>query len=208
MSDETTKTPDQQADAPEQQASANPTTDWESRFKGLQKKFNVLMETKGELDNQLAEERMKREDFEKQLASLSNEKDSLTTEKQRKIDELTGQLTQREEELSKLSKMQLKVEVANELGHPELLQLMNAIPDSDNREDVEGAMKTILGFTKAQIEQRERQLTEGLMPGEATAGDTPMPTTEEGWVEMIDELPLGSTERDKAMDSYFKWLRE
>jgi chromosome segregation ATPase len=181
---------------------------WEARFKGLQRKYNVLVETKGELDNQLADERAKREQIQKQLDTLSNEKESLTAENKKKIDELTASLNEKDQTLSELSYVQKKVKVANELGHPELLQLIETIPNTDDEERIKESMKTILGFTKSQIEAREQQITEGLSPGEAGGSEQPLPSTEEGWMEMIDKLPLGSDKRQEAMDAYFDWTMQ
>ena len=207
--DDNTKDLDQQDSTSGQQpAGTQSTENWEDRFKGLQRKFNVLMETKGELEGQLVEQRTKREEIEKQLATLSNEKESLTQTNQQRIEELSAQLQEKEQSLSELSQMQLKVKVANDLGHPELLQLIDTIPNTDDVEKIEGAFKTILGFTESQIKQREVQLTEGLMPGEAASDGSPMPSTEQGWNDYIDGLPLGSDERSNAMDKYFEWTMD
>jgi len=207
MSDET-KDLDQQGNSPDQQPSGTQTTDnWEDRFKGLQRKFNTLMETNGALESQLAEIRLAREEKEKQLATLSNEKDSIQQKTQKQIDDLSAQLQEKEQKLSELSQMQLKVKVANDLGHPELLQLIDTIPNTDDPEQIEGAMKTILDFTQTRVAQREQQLSEGLMPGETATDGSTLPSTEQGWVEMIDKLPLGSSEREEAMDKYFNFLR-
>jgi chromosome segregation ATPase len=205
--DDNTKDLDQQESSSDQQpAGTQATENWEERFKGLQRKFNALMDAKGDLDSQLVEQRSKKEELEKQLATLSNEKESLTNENKKKIDELTSQLNEKEQTLSELSQMQLKVKVANDLGHPELLQLIDTIPNSDSPEQIEQSMKTILGFTKAQIERREQEITEGLMPGETSSDGAPLPSSEEGWQDMIDKLPLGSSERSEAMDHYFEWV--
>lgn len=207
MDDENTQAPGQQDDnnSSGQQDGGTQTTDWESRFKGLQRKYNTLMEAKGELEKQLEQALSKIETLEKTSNQLSVEKDSLLKENQTKIDELTQALNEKDQKLSELSQVQLKVKVANELGHPELVQLIDAIPNSDDPEQVKESMQTILGFTKAQIERREQQLTEGLMPGEANEGTMPQPTTEEGWLDLIDKYPLGSDEYNKAMEAYFNW---
>lgn len=209
MSDETTNTPEQQATSGQQVSDNQSTdsTDWESRYKGLQRKYNTLVETKGELESRLTDLTSTKEHLEKQADVLSVEKDSLLKENQSKIDELTKALEEKDGKLSDLSKIQLKVQVANELGHPELLQLVDAIPSSDDPEVVKESMKTILGFTKAQIEKREAQLTEGLSPGETISERTPMPSTEQGWLDLIGRQSLGSDEYNKVMDAYFNWAR-
>lgn len=207
MDDKDTNTPGQQEqdNSSGQQDSGAQTTDWESRFKGLQRKYNTLMEAKGELEKQLEQAISKIETLEKASNQLSVEKDSLLKENQTKIDELTQALSEKDQKLSELSQVQLKVKVANELGHPELVQLIDAIPNSDDPEQVKESMQTILGFTKAQIERREQQLTEGLMPGEANEQGMPQPTTEEGWLDLIEKYPLGSDEYNNAMEAYFNW---
>jgi chromosome segregation ATPase len=207
MSDETTNTPEQQQTSG-QQVSDNQSidsTDWESRYKGLQRKYNTLVETKGELEGQLSSLTSQREQLEREKDTLSIEKDSLLKNNQSKIDELIATLHEKDGKLSELSKVQLKVQVANELGHPELLQLVNAIPDSDDPEVIKESMKNILGFTKAQIEKREAQLTEGLSPGETTSERAPMPSTEQGWLDLIGRQSLGSDDYNKVMDAYFNW---
>jgi len=194
--------------AGQQPTGTQSTDNWEERFKGLQRKFNTLMEAKGDLEGQLAAQHTTNADKDQQLATLSNEKDSLQLSTQQKIEELTSQISEKDKSLSELSQMQLKVKVANELGHPELLQLIDTIPGTDDPEKVESAFKTILGFTKSQIEQREKQLSEGLMPGDAPPDGKTMPSTEQGWTNLIDSLQLGSEERDDAFDKYFKWMSQ
>lgn len=209
MTDETTKTPGEQDLSPDRQAGDTPTTDWEARFKGLQRTFDTLVKSKGDLETRLADMTSAKEQLEKQTDMLSIDKESAVQKHQTKIDELTNMLTEKETTLSQLAQMQLKVEVANELGHPELIQLIDAIPGSDDKTVVEKAMKDIIGFTNAQVKQRETQLSEGLMPGETADSGGAMPTTEQGWVELIDRQPLGSDEYNKAMDQYFKFtMRE
>ena len=119
MSDETTTTPEQQDTTPAQQAGGNPADNWEARFKGLQTKYNVLVNANGELESQLADVTSKLEHYEKQLANMSVEKDSITNQHKNKIDELTSKLTEYEGNLSELKQYQLKVKVAREMGHPE-----------------------------------------------------------------------------------------
>jgi predicted RNase H-like nuclease (RuvC/YqgF family) len=210
MADENTNTPEQQENnsSGQQDGGNQSTTDWESRFKGLQRKYNTLMEADGVKDEQLSKLQAEKERLEKQVDQLSVEKDSLSKDNQTKIDELTSTLTEKEQELAELSQIQLKVEVANDLGHPELLQLIDAVPDTDDRDQVEKAMKSIIGFTKSQVEKREQQLTDGLMPGETSNDRTPKPETEEGWNDYIESLTLGSDEYNNAMDAYFNWTRK
>jgi len=206
MSDETTTTPEQQDTTPAQQAGGNPADNWEARFKGLQTKYNVLVNANGELESQLADVTSKLEHYEKQLANMSVEKDSLTNQHKNKIDELTSKLTEYEGNLSELKQYQLKVKVAREMGHPELVKVIDSIPNSEDEEAIKNAFKNILDLTSDFVKRREEQLIEGLSPGEAGGDESVLPASEQGWMDYIDSFQLGSKDRVKAQDQYFEFL--
>ena len=211
MTDDNNTTPEQQEPTSGQQAGDNQSTDstdWEARFKGLQRKYNALVEAKSELEAQLSDLTSAKDGLEKKLDTLSVEKDTLITDNKRKFDELTKTLTEREQELEKLSSYQKKVQVARELGHPELIRVLDVIPDTTDEDVLKDSFKSIIELANDAVKQREEQLAEGLSPGAADSDGTPMPTTEQGWKEYIEGLPLGSPERQKAYDTWFNTFGE
>ena len=207
MTDETNTTaPEQQEQPSGQQAGdsqSQDSTDWEARFKGLQRKYNALVETKSELETQLSDLTSTRDGLEKKLDTLSVEKDTLVTDNKRKFDELTERLTEREQELEKLASYQKKVQVARELGHPELIRVLDVVPDTTDEDALKESFKSIIELANDAVRQREDQLAEGISPGAAESDGTPMPTTEKGWLDYIESLPLGSDERARAYDTWF-----
>jgi chromosome segregation ATPase len=209
MSDETNTTPEQQDNSsPGQQAGDTQTTDWEARFKGLQRKYNALVEQHGDLESRIGSLSSEKEQLESRIDTLSTEKDSINSQNQSKIDELTQSLAEKEETLSKLTTFQKKVQIARDMGHPELVKVVDSVPDSDDEEVIKKHFKSILDLTSDLVKAREEQLSEGLSPGGVDSDGAPLPNTHEGWQELINDLPLGSRDRAKAQDQYFQWTRE
>ena len=199
-----TNTPEQQEPSSGQQDGGSQ-TDWESRFKGLQRKYNAQLELDRERENELAELRAKVEKIEKQNGELAVQKDALMSENQLKIDELTRMLSEKEGTVKELSSYQKKVTIAKELGHPELIRVIDSIPNSENEDDIKKAFQDIVSLTQDLVKMREEQLLEGNSPG-GVPNDAPvLPSSQEGWMDYVNKFPLGSNERQDAMDKWFEF---
>ena len=207
MSDEPNTTPDQQDQTSGQQAGDHPETDWESRFKGLQRKYNLLMETKSELEEQLTSLTSQREQLEKKADTLSVERDTLLSENQTKINELTRMLDEKDNSIKELSSYQKKVKIAKEMGHPELVRVIDSVPNTDDEDTIKDAFKAIIELTQDAVRYREEQLFEGQMPGGLDNDAPPLPTTERGWQDYVEKLPVGSQGRSDAMDAWFDFTQ-
>ena len=135
MTDET-KTPDQQDKTPDRQEDGDQQTDWEARFKGLQRKYNVLVDEQSALKERVTDMTSLKEQLEKDATKLSTEKDTLAADYDKQLNELNRLLSEKEQSVSKLTSFQQKVEIANEMNHPELVRVIDSIKDSTDPEEI------------------------------------------------------------------------
>ena len=180
-------------------------TDWEARFKGLQRKYNLLVEQVSDKDDELAAVSSAKEQLEQQLNEVSVEKDTQLSEKDQKINQLTASLNEKELSVRELAAYQKKVDIVRELGHPELVKVINSVPNSDDEEVLKKAFMDIVELNQDVVQAREKQLLDGQSPGGMSNDAPPLPTTQSGWQEYVNKFPLGSDERKKAMDAWFNF---
>ncbi len=210
MPDDTT-TPGEQtaAGGSQQQVAQSLTTnfDWKARFDGQVRKIEELTLRVRDLDGQLAAKTSETEQLRAQLSLKDTEKTAAVGERDKTIQELTQSKTSIEGELGRLRGLELKVKVAREMGRPDLLRVLDTIPNMSD----ESALKTVLGtlseYADSAVREREKQLLSGITPPiSGSAKGAGVPASEKEWQEQINNLPLGSKERAKAHDDYWNWL--
>ena len=177
------------------------------RFDGAIRKVEELTLANRELNAQLTQRASEYEQLDAQLGIKDTEKVVAISERDKRLQEA---LTQNQELSSKVVDLQalaLKVKVAKELGHPELLELADTIPNLTDEEALKTVMSDVMRFAETQVQAREQQLMAGVGPppgpGNAVVDS---PQSKEGWEEHVNTLPLGSPERARAMDKYGDWL--
>ena len=204
MSENNVTTPGQQGEPSGQQAptTSNPQEDYKPRYDGAVRKMQELSETIKGLQGQLAEKSSTLEQLQSQLSSKDAEFDMTRRDFEKQFDTIKTEQEQAKSELSKLRAFNTKVEVAKELGHPELITILDTFPDTDDRDFLKKSMKTVANFTLGQVKAREHELTAGVIPSVNAPLSKTLPQTSTEWDKYIQSLP--SEKRNEAWDLYFK----
>jgi len=204
----------QQAQAPAQQAQTTqaPPAGYveKSRFDGQVRTIEQLVSEKRTLEAELATVRAEVERLTAQISIKDAEKSAAVGERDRQIQTYVQSATETERELASLRALKLKVETANKLGNPALMQIADTIPDMTDQAALEIVMTNLHKFVSDQVKAREDQLKAGVAPaGGLTPPASTTPTTEDAWQAHIASIPYSKPqERRQAMDAYGKWLRD
>jgi hypothetical protein len=217
MADEpTTQTPEQQVpETPGQQApvtppttpavqTPNPQEDWKTRFDGAIQKIEQLTITNRSLQADLATKTSEIEQLKQQLSQGDIEKTVAVGERDKRLQELLTTNQTLESENASLKALRLKLEVAKELNRPDLVAILDNVPNLTDKEALTNVMSTFSNWADNLVQQREQQLSIGITPP-VSAHQTPpqKPSTSEGWQRHINSLPVGSQERQTALN---EWL--
>lgn len=178
-----------------------------ARYDGLVRKVEELTLRNRDLEGQLAAQSSEVEQLKGQLAIKDTEKTVAVGERDNKLQTVLQENAALQAELTELRGLKLKVKVINDLKRPELLRIADKIPSLQDEEALKTVMQDFAGFADDLIKQREQQLLSGVTPPLGPGNVTPSePESERGWLDKINGLPLGSPERQKAMDEYGDWL--
>lgn len=182
---------------------SNPQEDWKPRYDGAVRKMQELTETIKSLQGQLETKSSEIEQLNTQLSSKDAEFGMTRKELEEKLNAFQTENEQAKGELSKLRAFNTKVEVAKELGHPELIKILDTFPDTDDKDSLKKSMELVANFTLEQVKSRETELTAGVTPNITAPAGTPLPKTAADWDKYIQSLPPGE-KRNEAWDLYFK----
>jgi hypothetical protein len=206
------QTPGQQVETPGQQVSSNPGSapvDWEARYKGSVATIERLTLENRSLKSELDTKTSDLEQLRIQLGQKDTEHQVAVVERDRQLQTITQAKAQAESELTELRALKLKVDVATELGRPELLKIAQRIPNVTDHEALKAIMTDFVGFADSMVHEREKQLLNGITPSVSSVGQAPSaPSSRDAWLSKINSLPLGSPERAKAFDDYGDWLEK
>jgi hypothetical protein len=159
------------------------------------------------LTDQLTAKSSEVEQLKASLGVKDAEKTVAVGERDRQLQEAIQARTTLETENAQLKALALQVEVANELGRPELLKLASRLPAMTDKEALKTVMKDFASFADEAVQARERQLLSGVTPGIGASPAAPAaPATREAWLERINSLGIGTVEREKALGEYGDWL--
>lgn len=206
MSDQTINPPAEHAS--DTGNSQQPGSDWKARYDGANRKIQELVEAQKSKDEQLARYLSEVEQLKSQLSLKDIEKSAALSEREKRLQETIQAKTEADIELKKLKSMVAKVEAIKALNRPELLKVMDKIPEIEDPEALKGLFSDLASFADDAAAAREKQLLAGVTPVDAGARSSTQPSSEKAWMEHIDSLPLGSKERQKAFDEYWVWLNE
>lgn len=197
-------TPAQPAQPP---APTTPAVDYEARYKGMVKKVEELTLSLREKDGQLATKASEIERLTSELTMKDTEKTVAVGERDKQLNDLVTSKSQLETELAELRALKAKVEVANELGNPSLLAIVDTIPNVQDKEVLKTLMGNISSWGSAQVKAREEQLLAGTTPDVSATATTPveLPTTSEAWQAFVNQAELGTPERDQRMNAWRDW---
>lgn len=188
--------------------SSSTNIDWKARFDGQVRKIEELTLRVRDLDGQLAAKTSENEQLRAQLSLKDTEKTAAVGERDKTIQELTQSKTSIESELERLRGLELKVRVAREMGRPDLLRVLDTIPNMSDETALKTVLSTLSEYADSAVREREKQLLSGVTPPISNGGakGAGVPASEKEWQEHINSLPLGSKERAKAHDDYWNWL--
>jgi len=142
---------------------------------------------------------------------LANQEASIAT-KASEHAKLVSEFEQRESgyktELTANESLKRKLKAIKEVGRPELLSIIDILPEAADDAAQVIAIKGIAEFASQQAQVRETQLTAGITRTEVVsqAGNKEVPTSDDGWAKYMEQFPLGSEDRATATDQWFTYL--
>jgi hypothetical protein len=196
--------------APPQQPTPDPVTPEgfveKARFSGAIRKINDLTGEKDALQLAIDEKASELERLRNQMAEQGLEHTTLLSARDATLQERITAEQATAKELADMRMYKRKVEMAKALGHPDLIAIIDTIPNMDSDEALQKVMEDVVGFTNSKVQAREQELLAGVMPLPPALQIVPdKPSTQEGWQRHIETLEMGSSERQKATDDWHKW---
>jgi len=148
------------------------------------------------------------EQLSAQLSLKDTEKVAAVGERDTQIQTLTEANTLNQSELQRLQALELKINAINEMDRPDLVPLLDTIPNMTDAEALKTTLSTFADFADKAADTREQQLTAGVLPTGGGITNAPsQPSTPEAWKERIEKLPVGSADRKAEVARYGEWLR-
>ncbi len=181
-----------------------------ARYNGLVRKVEELTLGSRTLNEQLAAQTSELEQLRAQLVVKDAEKSAAVSQRDGQIQETIQAKTALEAELNDLRALSAKVKVVKEMKRPDLLKILDQIPNMTDPEAIKTVLTNLASFADEAVSEREKQLMAGITPGVgASVGKVnAAPASDKAWTEHIESLPLGSPQRAKAFDEYGAWLAE
>lgn len=184
-----------------------PDLEWEKRYKGMVPKVEELTKQVRDLQTQLQTKTSETERLSADLGLKDVEKASITDEMKRKYEELFTNNNQATSELRELRALKDKMDLVKEIGDPRLYKVIEKLPHSEDKEIMRNLFMDFSGIFEEAAKEREKQILAGVTPPTAsTQAETVIaPSSPEEWTKHINSFIPGSPEKQKAMDSYWRW---
>lgn len=176
------------------------------RYTGAIQKIETLALSQKDLQQQVADKSSSLEQLNSQLAEAEALRNTSLGEKDTTITELQGQITDLTASNAALKSLEVKIETLKEVGRPDLLPILEHLPDTADPAKLKEALEAMAGTVDAAVKARSEQLLSGVVETPSVPGAATVPQSADGWVKHIESLPLGSKERETAMDDYGTWL--
>ena len=179
------------------------------RFTGAIQKIETLTTELRAKDQELAALNTQIEHDKMQQAVKAAETQAGYSERDKQLETALLEKTTVETETALLKSKLEKIEIAKELGHPELISIIDTIPTFDDKDLQKKAMEDILGFADNKVKEREKNLLSGITPAvtPTPAPGESLPASNEAWEKQIAAEPE-SAKRDKMFDDWWKWRQE
>lgn len=182
-----------------------------TRFTGAIQKIQTLTEEKAGFEGQLGEKTSQIERLSRQLAELEAGNQATLGQRETTIQELTQQVQELSTGLKQREIDLKKVEIANEIGAPELISILGTIPSVEDPEALKNIMTNIAGFADSKVKQREKELLSGETPGVTAvenASNYPDAGDDRGWNNYLAKLNPYSEEYNKALEAWGQQLHK
>lgn len=183
----------------------DPGQDWKARFDGALRKIEQLTLENRRLNDELVTLTSKSEQLASQLSLKDTEKNVAIGERDKRLQETMTSMSGIQGQLAELQALKLKVDVTKKMGRTDLMPILDSIPNMTDATALEAVLTTFAEFTDGRVKAREKELMAGITPGVSSqqAGPT-APSTPDAMMKHIEALPLGSKERQKAMDQLWE----
>ncbi len=178
------------------------------RYTGLVKKIEEMVTAGRDKDAKMLTLSEKIQRFETDLVEKDAANRVAVSERDKRLEETVTAKSQMELELKRLRALEAKVEVANEIGHPELLGAIKNLPDLENKDALKLIFEDIAKFADTKAQEREKQLMAGVTANTAgvkTNSIGTSPSTEAEWNAHLSKQQLGTPEYQKGLDDYWSW---
>jgi len=181
----------------------------QKRFTGAIQKIQTLTEELRSKDQEAAALNSQLEQLKTQQAVKDAEAQAGYGERDKKLEAALLEKTTIEAEAATLKSMMRKIEIAKELGHPELVEIIDTIPTFDDEALQKKAMEDILGFSEKRVQEREKSLLSGITPAVSPtpAPGEVLPATNEAWTASIEAEP-DQTKRTVLFDKWWDWRQK
>jgi len=177
----------------------------QERYTGAIQKIETLALSQKDLQQQIADKSSSLEQLNSQLAEADALRNTSLGEKDTEITGLQGQITDLTASNAALKSLEVKINTLKEVGRPDLLPILEHLPDTTDPEKLKEALNAMAGTVDSAVKARSEQLLSGVVDTPSISASS-APDTPEGWVKHIESLPLGTPERDKAFDDYGAFL--
>jgi uncharacterized small protein (DUF1192 family) len=179
---------------------------WEARYKGMVKKVEELTLSSKATQEQLAAKTSDIERLEAELGLKETEKSVAVSERDKQLNEIVQSNQSLTSELERLRALELKVKVANEIGSPEMLAIVDSIPNVSDEEALTSLMKNISDWGNEKVKARETELLAGVTPDiTATPAQVEVPQSNEDWQEYVNQAEFNTPEREQRMNAWRDW---
>lgn len=179
----------------------------QARFTGAIQKIEELTISNRTQATALEAKSSELEQLKSQASTKAQETNIVVGERDKLLNASAEEVRTLNTEAIKLRAYQRKVEMAKKIGRPELINVLDIVPDMEDNEALETVMRDIIGFRDSGIEQREKELTSGIVPNAPRLESVPSkPTTEEGWKSYVDSFQVGSDARAVALNEHGDWM--
>lgn len=180
----------------------------QKRLTGAIQKIQTLTEEKKRTDQELSASRDRIAELELDLAGKDAEISATVGERDKALEEERKKNEGLEAEKKTLEAKMRKVELAKELGHPELVHIIDTVPTFEDDELQKKALEDILNFTGAQVKKREEELLAGVTPPITPVPDEEVgPSSNKAWKEKVN-AEQDPQKRQQLFDKWWEWQQQ
>lgn len=177
-----------------------------NRYNGLMVKVQSQVGDISALTGQLATANATIGDLKAQLLLKETETAVTLVARDKQLNDVVTSKSELETELAELRALKLKVKVATDIGHPELVKVFASMPNLTDEAALTTVMTSFTSFGSEMVRAREAQLLGGITPPIGSVTVAPVtPSSHDAWNKVINAAPLGSAERKKLNDEYWTW---
>ena len=176
------------------------------RYTGLVQKVETLTGSLNDAQKALSDKDIAIATLQSQFENAQGESETALKAKEVELTTLSTSLAEQAEKLAVLEAMKLKISVAREMGRSDLMPILDHVPDSTDPEQVKSSLAAFAKLADDAAASREKQLRSGITdtPHETKSAG---PTTQAAWLAHIQEMTIGTPEREKALKDYGAFMR-